>query len=192
MGISNCIKCNKVFQKTQSPLCSDCLGATKGIVFSVIDFVVANPGLTVEEVAQQCHLPLKDMEEMLFSGRLGTAAAHIMFKCKGCHKKMSARLRKGQFCPECANKIETKVTQLEREAAAQREKERPVSIRRLPAEVKEKEDHGKPAAEVHASEGVATAGLPEPPKNVPLEVSPKQESVSPASDSYGFKRVSDV
>jgi len=191
MSVSNCIKCNKVFQRTQSPLCSDCLGATKDVAFGVIDFVVANPGLTVEEVAQQCRLPLKEMEELLFSGRLGTASAYIMFKCKSCHKKMSARLRKGQFCPDCAGKIETKVSQLEREAAAQREKERPVSIKR-PLDIKEKDDPLKPAAEVGGVEGVGTAGLPETAKSVPLEIPPKQESVSPASDSYGFKRVSDV
>jgi len=191
MDIANCIRCNKVFQKSQGALCSDCIGATKGLVRLVIDFVLEHPGLMVEDVAQKCHLPLKDMEEMLFSGRLASASAYIMFKCQGCHKKMSARLRKGRFCSECAEKIESKVNLPEREPGSGKEKNK--AMKRTG---ENKEDSLRQGVEIaasgnpHSVDGHAVAGAgPETIYPVPLEISPKQESVSPLSDSYGFKRV---
>lgn len=184
MGIANCVKCNKVFQRGQSPLCSDCLGATKDLTSQVIDFVLGHVGLTVEEVAKGCCLPVKDVEEMLFSGRLGMASSYIMFACQSCHKKMSARLRKGHFCPDCAEKIESTMNPLEREVSTPKEKEgtlkRPTPF---------KEDSAKQPVEVAGED----KGAPmEAVQNIRPDIPPKQESVSPALDSYGFKRVSDM
>lgn len=192
MKITNCMKCHKVIQQAHGPLCPDCRTATYGVAQQVSDFVFAHPGLILEDVARQCHLSVKDMEDLLFSGRLGSAASYVMFKCQSCHLKMSAQFRKGRFCPECANKIETQVIQLEREAAAQKEKLKS-PVYRAPDK---KEDSGKLPAEV-AGKGadVAHPDLPKPAvpeaKPVAAESPAKQESVSPVSDSYGFKRVSD-
>jgi hypothetical protein len=190
-----------VIQLIHAPLCADCRTATHGHVQQVCQFVLEHPGLVLEEVARQCKLSLKDMEEMLFSGRLGAAAAYILFKCQSCHIKMSAEQRKGRFCPECANKIETQVIQLEREAAFQKEKPKPLhrgtdrkdDSGKLPAEVAgtgtelahpveaKGDTKPKPAA---SAEPKSVAGYPEGPA--------KQESARPVSDSYGFKRVTDV
>lgn len=193
MTIANCAKCNKVFQKMDaSPLCSACMDATKSHAEHVTDFVWSHPGLTLEEVAKQCGLSVKDMEEMLFSGRLGRASAHVMFKCQSCHLKMSAQLRKGRFCPECAAKIESKVNQLEREASLQKEKSHPA-----PKRVSDKKEDARNAPIEAAGAYLGDPTISEPqkpaiPETKRPETPPKQESVSPALDSYGFKRVSDI
>ena len=189
MDIANCVRCNKVFQKSQGALCSDCLGETKGLVRHVIDFVLEHPGLMVEDVAQQCNLPLKDLEEMLFSGRLASASPYIMFKCQACHKQMSARFRKGRFCPECAEQIESKMSQPEREPSGAKDKAKPI---KRPGE--HKDDSLRQGVEVASSNPHMPhmAAGPETMYPVPLELPAKQESVSPSSDSYGFKRVSDL
>jgi hypothetical protein len=200
MSIANCAKCNKVFQIGRSPLCSDCFDATYSNAQHVSDFVWAHPGLTVEEVAKQCALAVKDMEEMLFSGLLGSASAFVMFKCQSCHKKMSAQLRKGRFCPDCASQIEAKVNQMEREAALQKEKEKAQPIKRL---LDKKDDQSRSQVEVAGAcqDEVASANCPNPAGHAKPAISQeakhpespaKQESVSPSSDSYGFKRVSDL
>ena len=196
MNIINCARCNKIIQQSYSSLCPDCRAATYDHASHVRDFVLAHPGLLVEEVARDCQLSVKDMEEMLFSGRLGSAAAMILFKCQSCQTKMSAQHRKGRFCPDCANKIETQVIQLEREAAAQKEKEKAAQPQRKPDK---KVPGPKGPSEVAASAGepaAEAAHKPTPPEPKPegagAEMPVKQESASPASDSYGFKRLKDL
>ncbi len=196
MNIINCVRCNKLIQQSYSSLCPDCRAATYDHASHVREFVMAHPGLMVEEVARDCQLSLKDMEDMLFSGRLGSAAAMIMFKCQSCHTKVSAQHRKGRFCPECANKIETQVIQLERDAAAQKEKEKAAQPQRKP---EKKTPAPKPTPDVAAAAGehtpdAAQKPAPPEPKSVagPPEMPAKQESASPASDSYGFKRLKDL
>lgn len=192
MPIANCAKCNKLHQQlNRSPLCPDCLDATHNHAQQVSDFIWAHPGLTVEEVAKQCELSIKDMEEMLFSGHLGSAGAYVMFKCQSCHLKMSAQLRKGRFCPDCASKIESKMNQMEREAAVQKEKAQPIK-----RGADKKEDCSRsPIEAAGAYLGDPTISEPQKPaapETKRVETPAKQESVSPASDSYGFKRVSDL
>jgi predicted amidophosphoribosyltransferase len=168
MPVANCPKCNKVFQRTVNPLCPTCHQETLSNVSVVYRFVQEHPQQTLEQIAKHCNLTAKELETIVFSGKLGTAAHQIIFYCQGCNRKVSALKRKGHFCPECAVKLEPKNA-----TAEVSERKAPKTARTRPA---------IPSPEEIIEEEVAET-FAEPPQ--------KHESVSPLLDSYGFKRASE-
>jgi hypothetical protein len=172
MPVANCPKCNKLFQRTTVPLCPACHQESQNHISAVYRFICDHPNQTTDEIAKQCNLPLKELETILFSGSLGTAAQHVIFHCQRCNRAMSALKRKGHFCPECAMKLDVK------------EKEHPAdksAAKELPsAKAKPADD----TRDVRANPAAGSA-LSEVP------VAPKQESVRSLPDSYGFTRSSE-
>lgn len=108
MTIANCAKCGRIFQRTHSPMCPPCVQETASLISMVYRFIQANPALTIDQVADQCGLPLRDVEAMLFQGKLGTAAAHLMSYCQRCNVPIVAS--RGHFCVNCAGKLENEAT----------------------------------------------------------------------------------
>ena len=171
MPITNCPKCNKIFQRTVNALCPSCHQASLSNVSMVYRFVQEHPQQTLEDIAKHCNLTPKELEVIVFSGKLGTAAHQIIFHCQGCNRKVSALMRKGHFCPECAGKLEPKNNPQEVS-----DRKPPKSIKTRPGERLLDEE----PFEVMEDDSQDFAGSPK-----------KQESISPASDSYGFKRSSE-
>jgi len=193
MNVANCARCNKLFQASNGMLCPACLTETKSAVKQVVQYVHDHPGMLMEEVAYSCQIPVKDLEEMLFAGRLGYASEFIMIKCQSCPRRMSVKLSKGRFCPECGSKIEAQMSLSEREPTGQKEKEKPKPAKhpasRHEEEICEPIEASGPAGEdLHPLETPSESFPLTRPKAPPA----KQESVSPGSDSYGFKRIRDV
>jgi len=84
--------------------------------------------------------------------------------------------RKGHFCPECALKLEPKGYPAEKEQATDKPAPKPLRDIRE-AKAKQAGDSGELINDTLADSLI--------------EAAPKQESVSPSSDSYGFKRGSE-
>jgi hypothetical protein len=196
--ITNCLKCNKVFPQGHSPICAECVAANKTQVRQVVDFVSANPGLTLQELASKTGLQLKDLEEMLFSGRLGTAAECILLKCQGCQAKMSVRSGKGHFCQECASLIEPKTPQPDPDQLTAL---KPKLMKRSAAhkagdQSKSSQEVAANAAQKDSATGVEVrTGMGESKQPPHSDGATRQEPLGPTSpmlDSYGFKRVSDL
>ena len=191
MPVSNCAKCKRVFSRTHSPLCPACQQAAFSQVSHVYRFVQGNPQMTLEEIAENCTVSVKELEKMLSEGKLGTAASKIIYHCQRCSVTLSVVMRRGRFCPECAEKIE-----------AEAGLHHPHGI---PAERsgKARSDHppGNPA---EADSGDSSLGAPPllgaAVRNTDPERGAKGSSVAstthneePASheETYGFKRIND-
>lgn len=108
MPIENCSKCQKIFQRTLHPLCPTCHQQSMGKLSEVYQFIQSNPQQTIEKVAAGCNLPVKELESMLYAGKLGDAAGKIMSHCQSCAKTIPVMGQKGRFCMDCATKLENK------------------------------------------------------------------------------------
>jgi predicted amidophosphoribosyltransferase len=173
MPVANCSKCNKLFQRTTVPFCPACQQESQSHISAVYRFIYDHPNLTTEEIAKQCDVPLKELEAMLFSGKLGTAAERVISHCQSCNRSIPALKQKGRFCPACALKLEVK----EREVPAA-DKQATKPLRDL------SDSKAKPADERLTSDNAPSVSISD-------GSAAKQESASPLSDSYGFKRSSE-
>jgi hypothetical protein len=106
MRLANCVKCRRIFQRTASAMCPECHRVSQSQVSSAYRFIQQNPHLTLEEVADHCLIPYRDLEQMLFDGKLGLAASNVIYHCQRCGRPTDARMRRGHFCVGCADRIE--------------------------------------------------------------------------------------
>ncbi|MCE3236529.1 MAG: Flagellar operon protein YvyF [Vampirovibrio sp.] len=179
MSLTNCSKCKKVFQRTVHALCPACQQEAMTQVSVICQFLQSNPAQTLEEVASACGISGKELEGLLYSGKLGSAAHKIICHCQGCHKGISATGSKGRFCTDCAMKLASKSTPATNPgvntAKPGIKRNRPVEADSANGtQVPEPTPQGEPAP-------VPAAGIA--PKN--------EESASPLGGSYGFTRYSE-
>lgn len=186
MTVANCRKCRKIFQRTTNPLCSECHQQSLNQVSNAYRFIQENPHLTLEEVSDHCQIPYKELETMLFDGKLGTAAGSVIYHCQRCTRPMSAIMRRGRFCMSCADKIEN---QAGLNLPDKKEPERKANGQpRFPRQGDE-ERTGQP---------IEAAGMDDEHEGAPYadDLDNALETLKPASpastaDSYGFKRISE-
>ncbi len=162
MSIANCTRCRKPFQRKKSPLCPKCDIDVKIHVSHIYNFVQKNPQMSLQEISTHCNIPLKEVEELFFAGKLGIATQDIVYQCQGCSCELNAQMRGGRFCPNCLGKLEAEMAY----------------VHSLKAEKPEKSPSPKrlPSSETYLRELQAV----EPAKAEPV-----------STESYGFTRISE-
>jgi hypothetical protein len=177
MRLANCVKCRRIFQRTISAMCPECYQVSLSQVSSAYRFILKNPHLTLEEVADSCLIPYKELEQMLFDGKLGLAASNVIYHCQRCGRPTDARIRRGHFCNGCADRIESAA------GLHHPEKKEPEKRNENPKILKKTESASKP---------------PLPPAGTGEVLWPEKdlETLKPASsasqaDSHGFKRITE-
>lgn len=169
--VANCKRCNRIFQKIYSPMCPECYLAYMNTFSEVYRYVQENPELTLEEISEQCGVPLKDMKEIFYDGKLGTATANVAYSCLRCGISMKPIHRRGRFCIRCTEKIET---------------EAGLDVKR--EEEKRKKSAGYGAGDVVDDDKLAP---PDYKKTAAKTTRPGEDSSKRGDDrSYGFKRFS--
>jgi hypothetical protein len=133
-------------------MCPECHQIYMTKLSNVYRFIQENPLLTLEDIAEQCDLPLKEVESLFFQGKLGTATTQVIYHCQLCNRPMSASMRKGRFCVSCAEQFEAEAGLNESESF---EKSRSKARTGSAKEVITEEIEGKPVP----------APLAETPKN---------------------------
>jgi hypothetical protein len=158
-------------------MCSECNQLSLSQVSSAYRFIQQNPHLTLEEVADSCLIPYKELEQMLFDGKLGLAASNVIYHCQRCGRPTDARIRRGHFCVGCADQIENAA------GLHHLEKKEPEKRNENPKAPKRTE----PASETPlASEG--TGEVLWPGENLGTL---KPASSTSQADSHGFKRITE-
>ena len=108
--IVNCKQCKRLFrQLTAKDMCPECSSEYHDQLSKVYQHVLRHERLSLEDIATQCKIPLSQVEAYFYDGKLGTASGHITSKCNRCGMDVLPIQRKGRFCIECANKVETEV-----------------------------------------------------------------------------------
>lgn len=106
MSLDNCKRCGRLFQKHLTSLCKDCYSFEQNQNMEIYRFVQANPGITIDEIAEHFGMNLRDVEQLVFSGALGTANQLIKTQCARCKCEMTFVNRIGYFCYSCNKFIE--------------------------------------------------------------------------------------
>ena len=145
----------------------------------ICQFLHSHPAQTLEEVAAACGISGKELETLLYSGKLGTAAHKIICHCQACHKGISATGSKGRFCMDCAQKLENKAAPVATPAT---------NTVKTPI----KRHHSVEEEPLSATCEVEHS-LENEPATAPVTgvASKNEESASPFRDSYGFTRFSE-
>jgi hypothetical protein len=177
MRIANCVKCRRIFQRAASALCPECYRISLSQVSSAYRFIQQNPHLTLEEVADQCLIPYKELEQMLFDGKLGLAASNVIYHCQRCGRPTNARIRRGHFCLACADRIENAAGLHQPEKkGSEKHPEHPKILKRA-----------EPACDGSVSPEGAGEGLWHANELKTL----KPTSPTPQAESHGFKRITE-
>ncbi len=109
MSIANCKRCGRVFQKTISPLCQNCLNYEDSQSREIYRYVQANPGVNEKKLAEQFEIPVQDVENLLFSGLLGTAGGLVLSQCARCKCDMSLIRQTKYYCEPCNRIIKEEI-----------------------------------------------------------------------------------
>jgi hypothetical protein len=107
VAVANCIDCKRIFKKQYSPRCAECHQIYMTKLSNVYRFVQENPHLTLEDIAEQCGLPFRDVETLFFQGKLGTATTQVIYHCQLCNRPMAVTMGQGRFCPGCTEQFES-------------------------------------------------------------------------------------
>lgn len=91
--------------------------------------------MTLEDIAEQCDLPFREVEALFFQGKLGTATGQVIYHCQFCNRPMAAHMRRGRFCVHCTEQFEAEAGLSETEAEKLRVKARPKQEQCLSSEV---------------------------------------------------------
>lgn len=188
MDFANCKRCNKIYRKLHSPYCGTCYKMHMANFSHVYRYLQDHPTMTLTDIAEECHVPVKELEELLFTGQLGTASEKIIYHCQRCATPMAPLQRRGRFCLPCTRKVEEegKIDPREKEKRERRElevmarKQRKERLSGLP------EPPGPDDAFHHEAGG-------DPERHLPVQVEACGEPPSPPEPveedgSFGFKR----
>lgn len=162
MAVDNCKRCKKVFRKTHSPFCAECLQSEMQSFDKVYQYLSKRGGqdyIHLSEIVDHCGISLKEAEELFFSGKLGLAGSRIAFNCQICDAPINKFMSdKKRLCPACATTVEVE------------------------GKLYETVDDNKPKAQEQPRPKIA------PPKESPKESAPAARESD--SKQYGFKRLS--
>lgn len=138
MSVANCKRCNKVFSKAYSPFCPECHEIHMGMFSKVFRFLQdkSTPKMTLEDIADHCQLPLKQMEDIFFGGELGTASHKVIYNCQLCDIPIAPVRGRGKFCFTCTDKLEGGEAKREERAATYAQKEQERLLREKQAKLK--------------------------------------------------------
>jgi len=115
MELANCVRCGKVFARIGRNICPDCQAEEDRIFKKVRAFVEENPGLTIQEVADQCDIQPKKIYDFLKEGRLegrNFAAGSARWQCASCGSYITS----GKLCNKCKETLQAELQANKRSA----------------------------------------------------------------------------
>ena len=106
MDITNCPECGKLFKKTTSKICPECVQKEEDYFLEVKKYLDDNPGATVPEVAEETGVTEKKINEFIREGRLqATAFENISAPCLSCGNPT----KKGKYCSDCSQNLQSEL-----------------------------------------------------------------------------------
>jgi flagellar operon protein (TIGR03826 family) len=121
MELRNCSRCGKVFMFVSKRICPECQREMDHLFENVRQYVKANPGATVMEIAEALEMDEQLVNEFVREGRFDVVAEAVSISCERCGKP----IRRGRLCEACVASL----TQEIKGAMPVRKPEEPVSAR---------------------------------------------------------------
>ncbi len=105
--LKNCDECNRVFSHPTRVLCQECYDQALRSYGAVRDYLKANPGATVAEVAKDTDTTVEVIYEYIRQGRLDVVPKDARLYCAIC----GTSIDKGKVCASCRNDLRNTMTQ---------------------------------------------------------------------------------
>lgn len=103
MNVRNCRNCGRIFNYLSGPImCARCRESMEAKFQEVKEFIRANPGVGIQEVAEECDVEPSQIRQWLREERLELTEGSAMFlTCESCGNT----IRCGRFCDKCKNDV---------------------------------------------------------------------------------------
>lgn len=119
--LANCISCGKLYVRTTSPYCPECLKLQEQEFEKVYQYITSQEHrmATVLEVHEATEVETDLIYRWIEEGRLKTSIfPNLGYPCKSCGKMIT----EGVVCDDCRVKIEKTLSQSEAESAVLNQK----------------------------------------------------------------------
>lgn len=112
MPLSSCVRCKKIFNKTDVPVCADCLPEEQADRKKVEELVASDSSLTVEQVSKMAEVDVSVVSRMMKEGAVATVAAGSV-TCGRCGAPAISTTKR--LCQSCLDKLNAEVFQAQAE-----------------------------------------------------------------------------
>ncbi|MBY0450245.1 MAG: hypothetical protein K2X01_06435 [Cyanobacteria bacterium] len=106
MNLTNCRQCGKLYQRGVGYLCPDCQKNTSDTFQNLVTYIKENPNLHLREIAAACHVSERELESLVFDGKLGATSTLVVTDCNSCKATVTHTQRKGRLCHKCSGKLD--------------------------------------------------------------------------------------
>lgn len=119
--VEACTMCGKLFQATnKQSVCPHCEAVIAKRFAIVKRYIRANPDSGLNEVSQECDIPVKQIIKWVREERLSfKQGSQVALPCMKCGTLISS----GEYCPDCKRKISNQFTSAYSELRANKEAE---------------------------------------------------------------------
>lgn len=103
MAMSRCVRCEKLFEKIRSPVCSHCESDEEDDYEKVRQALSDTPNQTAEQVAEETGVGIECVLRLLSEGRIASTAMNVNIKCGRCGAPAISASKK--LCEACLEKL---------------------------------------------------------------------------------------
>lgn len=107
MPLAKCIRCSKMFNKQQSPVCSGCQSDEDADQTKVREVIDRSPELNAEQVAEEAGVDIAVVRRMLQEGVIVSTALTGNVQCGRCGAPAISASKK--LCQACLEKLNIEV-----------------------------------------------------------------------------------
>lgn len=103
MNVRNCRSCGKLFNYVIGPpICPSCKEKAEEKFQVVKSFIRENPGVSIQEVTQECDVDKAQINQWLREERLELSdSSAITLSCERC----GTQIKSGKYCEKCKNEM---------------------------------------------------------------------------------------
>lgn len=105
-GPMNCNDCGRMFHSTGKVLCPGCEQKQVRQKNEIYDYLQANPGATVETIAEALKMPVVQLKVFFQQGEMGMSGQMALCKCSKCGSIMSSQESSTYFCKGCTQEVQ--------------------------------------------------------------------------------------
>lgn len=107
MPLANCARCKRMFNKTSSPVCTQCETAEEADCEKVRELINREPNLNAEELAEKAEVDIRVVNRMVNEGQLTCASVTVDVTCGRCGAPAISMSKK--LCQACLDKLNAEV-----------------------------------------------------------------------------------
>ena len=110
MPLTKCVRCKKLFNKMENPVCGDCMPAEQDDFETIRKYVAENEGADALVVSKATGVDINCVNRMIENGNIATLSADLdasSFTCGQCGAPAISSTKR--LCQDCLDKLNLKM-----------------------------------------------------------------------------------